>query len=270
MRALFAALRAAPVTFAIYVIEAIFALSVSVPLGSELTRDARAMGGRALFRAAALEHGLALLPALRIQGRSLALSALLLLAVTPLLRMAWLSALATPLGVRRALARGTSLYGRALATSLALGLAAALALTPWLLFAYVADAVVDADTHARLHDLLLLAALGSALPLLFMAHVAHDLAYAFALQHGPVRAVRLGLRAALSPRAFGAALLASLLASLLAGAPLFLPASANGAGELFSSALLQASCLLALGVRSLWLAHALTCTERHSTSRDAA
>jgi hypothetical protein len=270
VRALFAALRASPVTFTIYVIEAAFALSVSVPLGAELTRDGRALGGRALFRAAALEQGLTLLPALRVQGRSLALGALMLLALTPLLRMAWLSALATPLGMRRALARGTSLYGRALATSLALALFTLLALAPWLLFAYVADAVVDVGTHARLHDLLLLGALASALPLLFLAHVAHDLAYCFALQHPPLRALRLGVRAALSPRAFAVALLAASLGFLLGTAPLCLPASVSPVGALFNSALLQASCLAALGTRSLWLAYALTCTESYATSRDAA
>lgn len=270
MRVLFAALRASPITFLVYVIEALLALSVSAPLSAELTLDARALGARALSRAAALEHGLTLLPALRVQGRSLALALLMLLALTPLLRMAWLSALATPLGVRRALARGKQLYGRALATSLALALCTLLALAPWFLFSYATDAIVDESTHARLHDVLLMGSLFSALPVLFLAHVAHDLAHAFALQHGPLRAVRLGVRAALSPHAFALGMLASVLGLLLGAAPLCLPASMSRAGDLFTSALLQAGCLAALATRSVWLAHALACTERYATSREAA
>lgn len=266
MRALFVALRAVHVTFAIYLLEALLSLFVSVPLASELTSDARALGARPLFRAAALEHALSLLPALRVQARSLGLAALLLLALTPLLRMAWLSALAAPLGVRRALGEGARLYTRALSISLLLLLATLLALTPWLLFAYLVDAWVDA--HARLHDLLLLAAGGSALPLLFLSGVAHDLAYGFALQLGPLRALRLGLRAACSPRVFPAALLALCAGFLVGAAPLMFGA-ASQAGAMFSVALTQSGCLAALGVRSVWLAHALTCTERYATSRDA-
>jgi hypothetical protein len=267
VRAVLVALRAAHVTFAIYALEALLALFVSAPLTSELTRDARALGARPLFRAAALEHGLELLPALRVEARSLTLAALLMLALTPLLRMAWLSALASPLGVRRALGEGARLYLRALSASLLLLACTVLALAPWLLFAYLVDAWLDA--RARLHDLLLFAAAGSVLPVLFLASVAHDLAHAFALAHGPLRAARLTLRAALSPRAFPAALLALIAGALVGALPLLLLANASPAGALFAVALTQAGAFCAAGVRSVWLAHALACTERYAASRDA-
>jgi hypothetical protein len=267
MRVLVAALRALPVTFALYVVEAVLAITLTVPLGMELSSDARALGTRVLFRAAAIERGLQLLPALRVQGRALALGTVLLLLLTPLLSMTWLSALSGPLGVSRALEQGARLYLRACAVSLAVGLLLALALAPWALFAYSADTWIDLSTHARLHDLLLLGCVGTALPVLWIFHVAHDLARAFALRRGALASVRLGLAAAISLRAPLVALALFALGLLVGASPLLLTTAASRLGEMSSIALLQGACFGALGVRSLWLAYALTCTERYATSR---
>jgi hypothetical protein len=238
------------------------ALTLTLPLAAELGGDVRALGAQPLLRAAALEHALGLAPALRVEGRTFALGTLLLLLLTPLLRMAWLSTLAGSLGVRAALAQGTSLYLRAASASLWMGALCCLVLAPWALFAYLVDIWVDASGHARLHDLLLLGCAATALPAIFLVHVAHDLAHAFALRHGGLASARLGLSAAFSLRTLLAALALFLLGLALSCLPLLLRSRTH----LLSVALLQGATFATLAVRSAWLAHALTCTERHKRS----
>jgi hypothetical protein len=268
VRAVFAAVRALPITFTLYVIEALIALTLTVPVASELTRDARALGARPIFRAAALERALELLPLLRVQGRTLALSALVLALLAPLLSMAWLSALGARVEVGRAFGTGARLYLRACLCSLSVALLLALALTPWGLFAYLVDTFIDVGTHARLHDLLLAGCLCTALPVLWLFHVAHDLAYAFALRHGALTAARLGLSLALSLRAELSALAIFVLSLLLGALPLGFGVGVSSLGELASMAFLQCSAFAGLFLRSVWLAYALTCTERDATSRE--
>jgi hypothetical protein len=263
MRMVLAALRALPMTFLIYVIEVVLALTLTVPVVTELSGDARALGAHPVLRAAALERVLSLLPALRVSGRTFGLGVLVLLLLTPLLRMAWLASLAGSLSVRAALAQGANLYLRAAAASLWIGALLCLVLVPWALFAYLVDTWVDAAGHARLHDLLLLGCAATALPAVFLVHVAHDLAHAFALRHGALASARLGLSAALSLRTLLVALTLLLLGLAVGSLPLLVASSAR----LFSVALLQGATFATLAVRSAWLAHALTCTERHTRSR---
>lgn len=264
-----AALRALPTTFAIYVIEAAVALWLTTPFTAELTGDVRALGARPLFRAAALERSLELVPVLRVEGRALALGALALLVLAPFLRMAWFAALAGTSGVRAALSCGTTLYLRAVLVSLGVCATLLVLLAPFGLFAYLVDRFVEVGVHARLHDVLLAGALAGALPLLFFAHVALDLAHAFALRHGALASVRLGFSAARAWRALMLALALGVLGLSVSALP-FTFGTSWGQGELFRVALIQSACFSALFVRSLWLGYALTCAQRRATSREPA
>jgi len=270
MRALTAALRTLPMTFAIYVIEAVLALGCSAPLALELGADTRTSLISASGRAAWLDRALELAPALRVTGRSSVLALLVLLVLSPWLQMAWLHALSRPLGLRRALEQGSHSYLRALSTSLLLGCVTMLLLVPWAGAAWLCHVLVSAPARARVHDLLLCVLLAPCLLVLAYAHVAHDLARARALSSGAFAAVRVGLRSALSGRVW------------LVGLPLFAAALGLRAAQLYTFvhdaalgvwgnvALLQGACMAALFVRSLWLAVCLGCTEPRAGSRDAA
>jgi hypothetical protein len=269
MRALANALRALPVTFAIYVVEAVLALWCAGPLGLELGDDARATLTTALGRAIWLDRASELAPALRVSGRSSLLALLVLLLLSPWLQMAWLHALARPLGMRRALEQGSRLYLRALSTSLLLACVGALLLLPWAGAAWLCHALVSAPARARVHDLLLCALLSPCALVLVYLHLAHDLARARALTDGVFRAVRVGLRTALRASVVLAGL--SLFAAALAVRGLHFYAFRHDAqlGAFGGALLLQAACLAALFVRSLWLSVCLTCTESRAAPGDA-
>lgn len=266
MSALPAALRALPLTFVIYLVEAVLALYCALPLSLELGADARASLTTAIGRAVWLDRALELLPALRLSGRSGLLSLASLVLLSPLLQMAWFSSMQRSFGAMRALEQGLRLYLRAGLVSLLCALVALLLLVPWAGAAWLADALLAAPARARLHDCTLALLLSPSCLVLVYAWLVHDLARARALGAGPFAAVAFGLRAALRAR-----VLLSALVLLLGGLGLRavqLYASQREAGALLSVGLLQSACFGALFVRSLWLATCLTCTEREPGSGD--
>jgi hypothetical protein len=267
MRRFAATMRALPVTFVVYVIEACSALLLSMPLGLELLDDGRATLSHALGRAAWLDLLPSLMPALRVHGTSTLLHVGLLLLLAPWLQMAWLSALAQPMGVGRALAEGARLYLRAWLVTLWVVLLASLGSVPFLVAASVIERLLS-EGDARVHDLLLSAACLPLLLVLWWAHVLHDLARARALTHGAWSSVRSSLGPALQPRVQLPGLLLAGLALATQAAVWALVGRRTLDPYLPALALLQLACLLGLFLRSLWLAHALACAEQIVTSRD--
>lgn len=266
MSALPAALRALPLTFVIYIVEAVFALYCALPLSMELGADARATLTTAIGRAVWLDRALELLPALRLSGRSGLLSLASLVLLSPLLQMAWFSSMQPAFGAMRALEQGLRLYLRAVTVSLLCALVGALLLLPWAGAAWLADALLAAPARARLHDCTLGVLLSPTCLVLVYAWLVHDLARARALRVGPFAAVALALRAALRARVLLSALVLLLASFALRALQLY--ASQRTAGALLSVGLLQSACFGALFVRSLWLATCLACTERERASGD--
>jgi hypothetical protein len=268
MKVFTAALRALPLSFLLYLIQAAAALLTSVPLGLELLADERATLTSPAGRAAWLDRGLELLPALGVARQSALIVAALLLLSSPWLQMAWLAALARPVGVLGALEQGARSYLRALTVSVLSLACLALALLPGAGTAWLCHTLLAAPSHARLHDLLLIACAVPCLGIVWIAHVAHDLARACSLRRGAWTSLRSGLRGALRPRV-------QLVGLSLAGAALGLRSIhyyvwREGARlDLVSTtALLQGACFAALFLRSLWLGSCLACVEQPATSGD--
>lgn len=259
---------ALPLTFVVYVAEAALAMVSALPLGLELNADARASLGDAIGRAAWLDRVPELLPMVRAQARSAALLGLLWVVLSPWLQMAWLRALAGPIGTRGALAEGARLYFRAWRVSLCVLVLLALPCLPLAAGLPVALWAFSEQGEERLHDVALMAAAGALGALLWTAHVLHDLARARALSMPAWRAVRGSLRACLTPRIQASALAFSLAGLALRGAHGLvaeLGADLPGVGAV---ALLQVACFGALLARSAWLARALACAAESGASRD--
>jgi hypothetical protein len=241
-------LRALPITFLIYVLEALFAVFASWPSGVELVARLRSISldPSALRELATVAKGL---------GRGHGLAVLAVVVLAPWLHMSWLIMLSEPQSPVRALARGVRSLPRAWLTTLGLGLIFALAALP---FAGAAFAVVQAlgdDPDARRHDLALAGTLLPVVPLAFYFHVASDLARAASLELRAVRSIGRGLRTALRPVPFLAALGASSVGLLL---PLAAHASSWQLGALAATMLLQSVLLMRLVVRAAWLGYALS------------
>lgn len=267
MRRTAAALRALPVTFVVYMLEAGLALLMALPLGLELLDDGRASLSTSVGRAVSLDRAVSLLPALHVQATASLLHLGLLLLLAPWLQMAWLHALARPSSVGRALAQGAHLYLRAWLVTLWVAVLAALASAPFLVAASLVERML-ADGDARLHDALLA---GVCLPLvlvLWLAHVLHDLGRARALSHGAWASLRGSLGMAFRLRAQLPALLFAGLGSAAHAAAWLLIARGTFGSSIPSVALLQLACLLGLFARSGWLACALACTDSERTSGD--
>lgn len=267
MRRTAAVLRALPMTFVIYALEAGLAVLIAMPLGLELLDDRRASFSSALGRAVSLDRVATLLPALRVQSTAGLLHVGLLLLLAPWLQMAWLEALARPCGIGHALAAGAQRYLRAWLVTLWVSVLAALASTPFLVAASVLERLL-ADGDARLHDVLLTSACLPLVLVLWLAHVLHDLARARALSDGAWASVRgslsrtFRLRAQLPALLFGGLVLAAHAAAWLA------VARGTFAGAIPALALLQLAAQLGLVARSCWLSCALACAEESATSRD--
>lgn len=256
------ALSALPVTFLLYVFEALLAISFALPLGLELTQQ---LGGRwdESQTALALESVTTLASGLRVSAGSAVLSLTLLVLLSPWLQMTWLSALSEHTTTLDALSRGARLTARAWWVSCLLALATLLALTPFGLTAYCVHRALIHSTDARFHDLTLVAALAPVVPVLLFAHLVHDLARASALERSGfqsvLHALRVARRVSLWPRAlalpalgYGMVLLAELAAFRAVEVPLRF---------LLSATALQSALLARTFLRSFWLASALTCVE---------
>jgi hypothetical protein len=240
-------LRALPVTFLVFVLEALLSVFASWPSGVEL---AAALQQLSLDPSALRE--LAILG--RSFGRGHALAVLSVLLLAPWLQMSWLTMLSEPQSPLRALARGARKVPRACLLTLALGLAFALCAAPFAGLGWAVMGWLGGEPDARRHDLALACALAPLLPLGFYFHVAHDLARAAALEQSSARSLWRGLRIALRPRAWLAALGASLVGLLL---PLAAHASSWQLAALPATMLLQSVLLVRTVVRAAWLGHAL-------------
>ena len=252
------ALRALPMTFAIYAIEALLGLFAVLPGALELSPVLAHSDGASL-QALRLETVLDFAGVARATLRTLGLAALAGLVVGPFLQMSWLSALAQRNSVQGAFAQGARLTPRAWLVSLLVALLTALFAAPVLCAAYGLHRWLDGTVAARTHDLALLGTLSPLLPMLCIAHVLHDVARARALHLRAARSAFGGLRVALRPRVFARAALAwavGMLAMALA-ALLGQRVVEPGVATLATLALLQSALLARLFARSWWLACAL-------------
>jgi hypothetical protein len=189
--------------------------------------------------------------------------------LSPLLTMAWLSALSEPMGPGRALAQGFRLYVRAVSVS-ALVLGCALfVLGPWPLLAYGFSHWIDAGTDVRAHDVSVLLSLFPLLPLGLAMHAWHDLARARSLELGFLRSVTRSAR-----DAFGLSVLVRALALSALGTALVSLALAVVGGDsdsilspLFAALVVHGAVFARYYLRSLWLAHTLLCAEHRRDER---
>lgn len=247
MNARVLAVRALPITFLVYVVEALLAVFASWPGGVELSAKLHAVS----LDPAALRE---LATVVRGYGRGHGLAVLAVLALAPWLHMSWLAMLSEPQSPLRALARGARSLPRAWLVSLGLGLVFVLCAAPIVGLAYGVEQTLGQDPDARRHDLALLGALAPLLPLAFFFHVAHDLARAASLELHTWRSIGRGLRLALRPLVLAAASGAALVGVAL---PLAAHAGSWQLGSLPATMLLQSVLLLRLVVRASWLGHAL-------------
>ncbi len=268
MNAWMSTLRALPMTFTLFVLQAWVATLATLPIASEVTRSLPG-GKAAVALAASLEQLLALGATLRPAGQSWLLLGLSWLVLSPWLQMAWLSNLAHQSSVGAALVAGTRLYVRACFVSLWVLLGATLVTAPLALSAcgvwhFMADHPSD-----RLRDLLTLGLILPALPLLGLAHTWHDLARARALYESAFKAALHSARFALKPTLFlSAFLLAGVGWALVAVSQLVVDDHHIATQPSFVLVALLQSCLLArLVLRSRWLAQALACAEAATESR---
>lgn len=265
MRHLAATIRALPMTFVVYVVEACLALMAVGPLAIELTEDARPSFRSSLGRVVWLETVDALAPAFRAQRTGAILSALLLLLLAPWLQMAWLQALAGPISVARALREAAALYGRAWSVSIVTLLLTAVVASPFVVTLLVVDDWVSNSSDARLHDLALLTAALPLVPIAWTALLLHDLARARSLAATAWSSVMGSLRAALSVRAQLPAIALIGLATGARAAGFWLGQRSEDPSSI--NAQLQLACFVALWLRSAWLACALHAGEPRDLMR---
>ncbi len=260
------AVRALPMTFTIFVLQAWVSSIATLPMIGELVRVAP-NGKTAIALAASLEQALQMAPVLRTSSQTFLLLSLSWIVLSPWLQMAWFSAIAQRESVAASLATGGQLYLRACLVSLwvVLGfvlIAAPIALASYGIFRFMAEHPND-----RVRDLLTVGLLLPALPALSIAHFWHDLARARALHEPAFRATARSLRDAVRPQVLVQGLLltgvgwAVVLASQLA------EEHVSTQSNVVLIALLQSALLTRLVLRSRWLAEALTCAEGSRESR---
>ena len=263
-----ATLRALPITMLAFLLQLLFAAPLVFPSVLELQRVLSGPFDGAT-QAQLLDTLLASGAILRMLGVQSLLLGIVWLVLTPLLSMAWLSALSEPMGPGRALAQGARLYLRAVSVS-ALVLACALfVLGPWPFLAYGFSRWIDPGTDVRAHDVAVLVSLFPLLPLGLVVHSWHDLARARSLELGFLRAVTRS-----AGDAFRASVLVRALALSALGTALVCLAVAvtGGDGESMFSPLIAAivvhgAVFARYYLRSLWLAHTLLCAERRRDER---
>jgi hypothetical protein len=249
-----AVMRAMPALFAIYVVEACAALVLGIPSGLRALADAP-QGHDALAMAQWLETIAYWGPVAKTAGVTGLLLCGVVALLSPWLHMTWLSALSRPEPLSVSLAQGARLWVRASLVTLLVGLGTCLAALPWGLAAWGLQRALPQQDNARVHDLALALCIASALPLLWLGHLWHDLARARALFQGCVRATLGSLRAALRP----ALTLNALIWTLLGWACVAFSHwhVGNLSKPLMQVALLQSAILVRLITRARWLAQTL-------------
>lgn len=258
-RYLIASLRALPITLFVFALQLILAVPLTLPASVELSRLLPGTWDD-VTRAAFLDALVNNQPLLRVLSLQAVLALVAFVVLGPLLHMAWLAALSEPLSPVRALARGARLYGRAVGTTLLIACAALGLSLPWLLVAWLFSAVLDVQTHARAHDVLVGLSLAPLLPSLLIVHTWHDLARARALEHGFLSSVTRSARQAFRLPVLGRSLALGLLGTLLVVMAERWAGALDGTGIVgaaFAAVLVHGSVLGKLWLRSFWLSHTL-------------
>jgi hypothetical protein len=258
-----ATLRALPVTMLAFLLQLTFAAPLALPTSLELSRVfTGSWSGPS--QAALFDTLTASGPLFRVLGVQSALALAIWMVVSPLLTMAWLSALSAPMGPGRALSQGVRLYLRAVSVTLFILLCALFVLGPWPLLAYGFSHWIDASTDVRAHDVAVLVSLAPLLPLGLAVHSWHDLARARSLELGFLRSVTRSAGDAFSASVLLRALLLGLSGTLLVvGAVWCVGGDSDSAfSPIFAALLVHGAVLAKYYLRSLWLAHTLVCAER--------
>jgi hypothetical protein len=264
---LVASLRALPITFLLLLLELALAIPLALPVSMELSR--LGTGSWDAAGQAALLDGLAAArPLTRTLGLQASLAAGVWIVLSPLLHMAWLSALSSPMSPARALGRGGALLIRALLVSFNLAFVAVLMALPWVFLAWCMSRLFSVEVHARAHDVGVALSLVPLVPTAFLLHTWHDLARARALEHGPLASVTRSARHVFRLGMLARALLLTLGGTLLVLLAELWVAQFGASGLIAGSiaALLVYGALFAkLWLRSLWLCHALGAAEATDT-----
>ena len=264
MRAWIASVRALPMTFALYVFEAVLAALGVFPLANELARRAPTTND-AIGLAQWLERIPSQGASARVGAVGVALACAALLLVSPCLHMGWLSALSRRESVMDSLHQGVRLWIRACLVSLWIAAALALSAVPFAAAGWGISRVLARQLNDRVHDLVIVSALPLLAAFAFFAHVWHDLARARALHEGAFTSMRRSLRAAVRLSVLLRALLWGGLGGLLVVASQLL--ARDHAGALLLVGPLQLAILTRLLLRSRWLADALACADEGAESR---
>ena len=248
--------RALPMTFVVYVVEALLAAGLGAWVDARFGSLARAAPAQLAVerarRLAQLAENAA--PLWDLLTFALPLYALLLLALRPLLTMAWCSSLANTESIAHAVGNARRLYGRsaminvwlgAVAIIPATGLAATTALGPF--------AALSLESGSRT------AICAGSLATLWALHLLHDLAQAHCRSQLAKPSMLLAARQLLRPRLWASATAWHAAATVISGVFAYLAfASSKGPGLTWAALpLLQVAAFSRLILRSGWLAACL-------------
>ena len=247
--------QAAPMTFVIYVATVLFGAVPVLPIVVAVGPAPERPGGGAMLEL--LEEAAPTFAASIIAGFAVAA---VFLVLSPLLQMAWLSALASPMSIADALFRGVRRYLDAVVVSLLmlvpLVVVAIASVTPPL----VAHLVLSDHPNDRLHDVVIVALLVPGFFLWLVWCAWHDLARAALLVCvRPLDAIRESFRT-LGAQAFGSYFAWSLAAASLAVLGHLLGMKVESGA--LAIVLLQPLALGRLACRAAWLSDAIARVSR--------
>jgi len=254
-----AVVRALPLTFVVYAVTSVLGALEALPASIELQRVSTLSirgGSAAIARAESL---LGLLSTGRALGVTLIIALLAYALITPWLHMSWLSALSEPRSPGKALAHGGQLVGRAMSTSLWVGLGSLLILAPFPLLGWLVRSLLETRVNARVLDLTTLLFLLPCFASLCVALTWHDLSRALCLSRSGFSSARLSFWAAFRPKHLASFVTFSALSWLLFGLTQWLVLSVSGSfvSGVLSVALLQTVAFTRCVLRSRWLTQAL-------------
>jgi hypothetical protein len=263
-----ATLRALPITMLAFLLQLLFAAPLAFPTALELQR---VLSGpfRGITEASFYDTLLASGAILRMLSVQALFAGVLWILLSPLVCMAWLSALSEPMGPLRALARGARLYLRAASVSALILVCALFMLGPWPLLAYGFSHWIDPGTDVRAHDVAVLLSLLPILPLGLVLRSWHDLARARSLELGFLRAVTRSASDAFRGSVLVRALLLAGLGTLLVSTAVYAVGGDSDSllSPMFAALVVHGAVFAKYYLRSLWLAHTLLCAERRRDER---
>jgi hypothetical protein len=260
---LVASLRALPITLLVFALALSMGAPLALPVSLELSRMLSGPWNWAA-QAAFFETLSASRPLITLLIRQLLLLAIAWAIASPVLHMAWLTALSRPTAPGKAVWQGVRLSMRALCVSVFVGLIGLLMASPFALCAWGLGKLFDVETHAPAHDLSILISLAPVLLVLLVIATWHDLARARALEEGFFRSVTRSARHAFRPRVLVRSLVLCGSGSVLVLLAQWWTGTFHEHGFfswLIAGTVLHGSVFAKLFLRSLWLARALACAE---------